>query len=246
MKLFKFLVFAAFAISLVSLAGNRILYQKLKTERAAREQIESRQVQLQERNAILEKRDGRSGQYERELSRLRVQIKNYVNQRDSVKKELDSAYQKIVDLEKNMKGLRSEKDELTTQLDIGEATDQAIVREATRVPVLSAPEPPPVSPAPPQEKGAEEKKEKSPPPTRVTEDPRPLQILSVNPQFQFVVVNVGLRGGVKVGDALRVERDGKLMGRIQVEKLYENFSACRIVEEVKPHKIREGDLVRPA
>lgn len=75
-------------------------------------------------------------------------------------------------------------------------------------------------------------------------DQRPLQVLSVNRQFKFVVVNVGLRGNVKVGDTLRVEQGGKLIGRVQVEKLYENFSACNIVEEVKSAQIREGDLVR--
>lgn len=77
-------------------------------------------------------------------------------------------------------------------------------------------------------------------------DQRPLQVLSVNRQFKFVVVNVGLRGNLKVGDTLRVEQGGKLIGRIQVEKLYENFSACNIIEEVKSAQIREGDLVRVA
>jgi len=85
-----------------------------------------------------------------------------------------------------------------------------------------------------------------PAPSAPAVDQRPLQVLSVNRQFKFVVINGGMRGSIKVGDTLRVEQNGKLIGRIQVEKLYENFSACNIVEEIKPAQIREGDLVRLA
>ena len=75
-------------------------------------------------------------------------------------------------------------------------------------------------------------------------DNRPQQVLSVNRQFNFVVVNVGLRDKVKIGDVLRVEENGKLIGKIQVEKLYDNFSACAIMEETRPAQIHEGDMIR--
>lgn len=79
---------------------------------------------------------------------------------------------------------------------------------------------------------------------RPAEDTRPQQVLSVNRQFNFVVVNVGLRDKIKIGDVLRVEDKGKMIGKIQVEKLYDNFSACAIMEEIKPAQIHEGDLIR--
>lgn len=78
---------------------------------------------------------------------------------------------------------------------------------------------------------------------RPAEDTRPQQVLSVNRQFNFVVVNVGLRDKIKIGDVLRVEDKGKLIGKIQVEKLYDNFSACAIMEEIKPAQIHEGDPI---
>ncbi len=83
-------------------------------------------------------------------------------------------------------------------------------------------------------------------PVKAAEDARPRQVLTVNRQFNFVVVNMGLRNKVKIGDVLQVEQQGKLIARIQVEKLYENFSACAIMEEMKPAQIHEGDLVRLA
>ena len=104
----------------------------------------------------------------------------------------------------------------------------------------------------PQAEKKEESKIKNeppaPPPSAVpqTEDQRPHQVLSVNRQFNFVVVNIGMKDRLKVGDSLRVEQAGKLAARLQIEKLYENFSACTIVEEIKPFKIQEGDLVRTA
>ncbi len=104
---------------------------------------------------------------------------------------------------------------------------------------------PEVIPTPAASEKVEAKKEeaKTAPVIRPAEDTRPQQVLSVNRQFNFVVVNVGLRDKIKIGDVLRVEDKGKLIGKIQVEKLYDNFSACAIMEEIKPAQIHEGDPI---
>lgn len=277
MKVFKFFALLAFLTSTGSVAGNWFLYQRYQAERAASQELESQQVELQEQNQSLLEQVSKSKQYEQELGRLRDQLKDYVNQRESLKKEMDGALADAANLRKQIQVLESEKKALEEQLNVGQVTDNAIAREAEKIAVLpAAPPPAPLEEVPPlkpakqareskekdkREKGKKEAPKESPkeapgketgtpfaplPPAGGAVDQRPLQILSVNRQFKFVVINGGIRGNLKVGDTLRVEQNGKLAGRIQVEKLYENFSACNIVEENQPAQIREGDLVRVA
>lgn len=234
MKAFKFLSVFAFVVSLLSLGGNAFLYLQYNTESALRAEAESRLVQAEERTSSLEEQAGKATEFEQEVGNLREQIKGYVSQRDMAKKEIDRVSQDAGELRKRVKQLEDQKNLLSEQLNMGEETDKAVVQEAAKLPPPSVSKPVAVTPSAP-------KKEKTP---GENEDNRPSQVLSVNRQFNFVVVNVGIRDRVKIGDTLRVEQNGKLIGRIKVEKLYENFSACTVTEEVKPARIKEGDLVR--
>ena len=70
------------------------------------------------------------------------------------------------------------------------------------------------------------------------------KILVVNREFNFVVVNLGSKNGVKEGTRLALLRGDKTMGTAQVEKIYENMAAATVVTEEKKGQIKEGDLVR--
>ena len=274
MKFTKFLVGIGFVISLGSLGGNWYLYEQSQTEKSNSQKLESNLVQLGEQNSSFKHQLAEAEQYKEENERLRTQIKDYVGQRDTLKKEVDSANAKAGDLQKQIQKLEAEKKDLQNELSLAKATDSAMVQEATKLPVVpdladpsvavpavSSQKTPGVKMVPVDKKmipfvvrpELPKKEEKSqaaalPPaqPVKSVEDKRPQQVLTVNRQFNFVVVNVGLRDKIKIGDVLRVEQKGKLIGRVQVEKLYENFSACAVMEEIKPAQIHEGDLVRIA
>lgn len=224
MKGLKFLVGLGFILSLVSLGGNWFLYQRLQVALDRHASLESDMVQLEEQNAELESQAAKAGQYEEELERFREQMKAYVEQRDQAKREVEEVRQEAAELRKQIRALESEKGVLAGQVTLDEEAERAITQEAVKIPKPASPltaEPPPTT-------------------------QRPFQVLSINRQFNFVVVNLGIRDRLKIGDELRVEQNGKLIGRIKVEKLYENFSACGIVEETSGSKIKEGDLVRLA
>ena len=280
MKFAKFLVGLSFVVSAGAAAGSWYLYEQLQAEKVTNQRLESQIVQLDEQNNTLKRQVAEAEQLKQEVERLRAQVKDYVNQRDSVKKELDLAHAKSTDLQKQIQKLESEKKELNEKLNLAKAAETAVVQEANKLPDIPATGlaeptsfvPPSTTAAPsvarppapaktetsvekpaPKAPAKETPKEfqkpipaplPTPVPAKGVEDKRPQQVLSVNRQFNFVVVNLGLRDHVKIGDALRVEQKGKLIGRIQVEKLYENFSACAILEEAKPSQIHEGDLVR--
>lgn len=72
----------------------------------------------------------------------------------------------------------------------------------------------------------------------------PGTVLVVNREFNFIVVNLGSRDGVKPGQFLDVLRSGAPIGRVQVERVYENMAAANILPEATKGDIKEGDQVR--
>lgn len=68
----------------------------------------------------------------------------------------------------------------------------------------------------------------------------PGKILAVNPDNNFVVIDLGTSAGVKVGDAFGVYRGGKSIGSIEVIQVRENISACDIKRMSGPLKISDN------
>lgn len=69
------------------------------------------------------------------------------------------------------------------------------------------------------------------------------RVLVVNKEYNFVVINLGAKDGIKVGTNLLVYRDEKVVGKIEVEKLYETMSSATILPETK-NDLKEGDSVK--
>jgi seryl-tRNA synthetase len=247
----KFAITIAFLLSAASLAGNWFLYENYQILTTERADWQAEEAQLQDRNKQIE---SQASQLTKEAERLRSQVKDYVNQRDQVRKELDQSRKEAGNLAKQIKEIEAEKETLNLELTEGQVVEKTVVQQAAKQPVAVV-KTEPKEEKQPEEQPEEQKKEEialpltapaPAPATKVLEDTRPNQVLSLNRQFNFAVVNMGLDDKVKIGDTLQVEQDGKLVARLQVEKLYENFSACAILEEIKPAQIKEGDLVRLA
>ncbi|MFA7255406.1 MAG: hypothetical protein WC133_04850 [Candidatus Omnitrophota bacterium] len=72
------------------------------------------------------------------------------------------------------------------------------------------------------------------------------KVLTVNRKFNFVVINQGLQEGLKMGDKLKVFKQGQEVATVQIEKLYDKFSAATLVEENPKQQVVEGDEIRKA
>jgi regulator of replication initiation timing len=70
------------------------------------------------------------------------------------------------------------------------------------------------------------------------------QVVVVNREFEFVVINLGRQHGLEVGQEFEVVRDQDVLGLVKVEKVYDELSAAAILPASKTHAIREGDTVR--
>lgn len=69
------------------------------------------------------------------------------------------------------------------------------------------------------------------------------EVLVVNDRFNFIVASIGEDKGIEPGMFLDVSRDGTFIGRVQVEKVNDKFSAATILPEWQVADITEGDTI---
>ncbi len=65
----------------------------------------------------------------------------------------------------------------------------------------------------------------------------------VNKEYNFVVINLGSKDGVSLGDMFTLVRGKSSIGDIKVEKLHDSMSAAGFISEDLKNKVREGDKV---
>lgn len=70
------------------------------------------------------------------------------------------------------------------------------------------------------------------------------KILVVNREFNFVVVNLGSKDGLKAGAQLSIWRGNKAVAKAQVERIYDNMAAATLLTEEQKGQVQEGNLVR--
>ena len=70
------------------------------------------------------------------------------------------------------------------------------------------------------------------------------QVVVVNREYDFIVVNLGKNQGLSVGQEFQVVRGDEVLGRVKVEKVYDELSAAAILPDSKKESIREGDLIK--
>lgn len=71
------------------------------------------------------------------------------------------------------------------------------------------------------------------------------QVIVVNREYDFIVVNLGSNQGLALGQEFQVVRGDQVLGRVKVEKVYDELSAAAILPNSNKDAIREGDAVRP-
>lgn len=70
------------------------------------------------------------------------------------------------------------------------------------------------------------------------------EVLVVNKEFNFIVVNVGKNDGLKIGSELTIYKGEEPIAKVKVEKLYSNMAAAGIMEGSDKNQIKEGAIVK--
>lgn len=69
------------------------------------------------------------------------------------------------------------------------------------------------------------------------------KVLVVNKDYGFVVIDLGGKDGVKIGDIFSVYQGKKYIGDLKIEKIHESMSAAGFVNNKVKGRINEGDAV---
>jgi len=71
------------------------------------------------------------------------------------------------------------------------------------------------------------------------------KVLVVNREFQFVVVDLGKKDGIRVGDEFRIYQDSEGIAKVQVEKVYETMATATILVGSDLDAIAEDNILKP-
>ncbi len=69
------------------------------------------------------------------------------------------------------------------------------------------------------------------------------EVLVVNREFNFIVISLGKRNGLKEGDRLNVYDNDRLLGEVSVETVRENISAASGGKDLDAYRLRSGNKV---
>lgn len=69
------------------------------------------------------------------------------------------------------------------------------------------------------------------------------KVLTINNEYDFLVINLGSRDGIKLGDVFSVFHDTKYLGDVKIEKLHDAMAAAGFISENLKGKVSEGDKV---
>lgn len=221
---------AALAVVFVQERNKRIEVEKLlESTRQAGEQLERNLDKIRSEKAVLEGELKDSKAQAEALAAILAEEKRVKKSLSAQVKELKSNLAMIKGDEELLAELRmvkKEKDSLQLMLEQLRLAKKALEEKITSGEnggVVKLPEVV-VSPA------AEKEKPK---------------VLVVNREFDFVVVNLGKRNGISVGDLLTVYRKRKYIGKVKVEEVHNSISAAVILPEWSKRKVRENDHVMP-
>ena len=69
------------------------------------------------------------------------------------------------------------------------------------------------------------------------------QVLVINREHEFIVVNRGKHHGATVGQQFNVTRDEAVLGTLKLERVYDDLSVGGLLSDSRVNDIREGDAV---
>ena len=161
---------------------------------------------------------------------------------DQMMKELAQARSERQDLSGKVAKLTSDREDLQKQLEDAHQQHQMLqakLNEAVHVPTVQL------------DKVTVSSAEQEPAPLMSAMQPRPIassvlagQVLVVNRDYDFVVVDLGKNQGLSMGQEFKIVRGDEVLGRVKIEKVYDDLSAAAMLADTKKEAIREGDSVR--
>jgi len=69
------------------------------------------------------------------------------------------------------------------------------------------------------------------------------KVLVINKEYNFAVINLGSKDGVRIGDVFSAYRDSRYIGDLKVEKVHDSMAAAGFQQSELKDRLNEGDRV---
>jgi len=172
------------------------------------------------------------------------ELRQEIEEQKTLKLELESKLSQAQDAVKTMQGklsaLESDKKDLSLKLkDLEEKTAGVELGK-----IVVSPEPDKATTAKGKKKAPAAKASKEAPIAPIASG-KVLEgkVLVVNKEYNFVVINMGSKDGVSLGQVFTISRGNNILGDVKVEKLHDSMAAAGFITEDTKNKVREGDKV---
>ena len=247
-KNIKFIAILFVIISVIFIGSTAALYIILEEERAEKTALQDELAEImKERKRLALEIDELKlikGDLELKSSALEVEAKmlaeNYEkekSQNDVVRLELSGKTKRLTEVETKLESIASEKEKLQKMLNAEKARYDELKERVEKLAEVKEVL---------EEKVRDVINKQGVELERIVvraEGELEGRVVVVNREYNFVVVDVGIKNDVEMGDFLTIFRSGKYVGEAQVEKIYDTMSAATIVKETKPKAIMVDDNV---
>ena len=195
---------------------------KARKELTQSQQELAKAVEAQETlSRSVEDREREIGRLTKDLEQTRTEQKQVSSQLSDLQTERDAIKRQLADLEKAKSDLETKVMELsnrpTVELDkvvVGSdgSSAGAAAGGATALPVSTSASAKPDA-----------------------------HVVVINREYDFVVMNLGKNHGVSIGQEFQIVRGEKVLGKVKVEKVYDELSAAALLPGAQKEDIRDGD-----
>lgn len=218
------------------------------------------EIQISQIQKICEEAEGQLADITNELSNSHGSRKNLTAEKEELTNKISSAESEVKELEKQLVALEQAAYALTRHYQkmvrtSAIKTENPPEQQATKEPeaptaavapetvqeTASLPAPSPELPEVPvaKEETPEEELARNTAPSSLEGE-----ILVVNREFNFVVVNLGKQNGIKPGDRLRIYDGDKMLGEVNVETVRRTICAATGGKNLDAYRLRAGNKVR--
>jgi len=215
----------------------KLTENKLEDTKKQLAQLENKLEEANNQIEMLNNELSKEKQYKEELSNSLQELKENLKAKEEketgLQQEIERAQKEIKRLQAKLKNTEEEKTELENKIKNLESMQQEKVELGEIVVEQKTPVAGEIKPA-----TKKEEKTKKLFPNRASLEGN---VLVVNKDYNFVVINLGKQDGVALNDVFSIYRNEKYLGDVKVEKLHDSMCAAGFVSAGLKEKISEGD-----
>jgi len=175
-----------------------------------------------------------------DLTREQLTRRELMSQLDGLRQELEKQVYQKMDLERQLAQAKEQMSQTQEKLQKLEIVKQDLEAKIKQLEELS-PAPSEVELGQIVVSSPQSETQRKSSPSLGAEQSLKGSVLVINKEYNFAVINLGIRDGLKIGDTLSVLKNKKNLGEVKIEKIQEGMSAVNFISSKIKDKLTIGE-----